>query len=53
MVKKKFTFSAEIIQFKQNQIIGWYEKGISKIMPDIHNISKISNVFLHIYLENV
>jgi len=51
--KKKFTFSAEIIQFKQNQIIGWYEKGISKIMPDIHNISKISNVFLHIYLENV
>lgn len=49
--KKIFTFSPEIIQFKKKQTIGWYEKGISKIMPDIHNISKLSNVFLHLIIE--
>jgi hypothetical protein len=49
--EKKFTFSPEIIQFKKKQTIGWYEKGISKIMPDIHNISKLSNVFLHLIIN--
>jgi hypothetical protein len=48
---KSFTFSPEIIQLKKYQIIVWYEKGISKIMPDIQNISKKSDVYLHIYLQ--
>jgi hypothetical protein len=50
--KIPFTFSPEIIQFKSKQTIGWYKKGISKVMPDIYNISNKSDVFLHICLEN-
>ena len=50
--KKSFTFSPEIIQFKSKQTIGWFKKGIPKIMTDIYNISNKSDVFLHIFLEN-
>lgn len=49
--KKSFIFSPEIMQLKSKQTIVWYGKGISKIMPDIHNISKKSDVYLHIYLH--
>lgn len=48
---KLFTFSPEIIQFKHKQTIVWNGNGISKIMPDIQNISKKSDVYLHIYLQ--
>jgi hypothetical protein len=50
--KKSFTFSPEIIQFKKKQTIGWFQKGIPKMMSDIYNISNKSDVFLHIFLEN-
>jgi hypothetical protein len=49
--KNYFTFSPEIIQLKPKQTIVWYQKGISKIMPDIQNISKKSDVYLHINLQ--
>ena len=49
--KRSFTFSPEIIQLKSKQTIVWYQEGISKIMPDIHNISRKSDVYLHISLH--
>lgn len=50
--KRSFTFSPEILQLKSKQTISWYQCGISKIMPDIHNISKKSDVYLHVYLHH-
>jgi len=49
--KRVFHFSPEIIQLKRKQTICWHFEGIAKIMPDIQNISKKSDVFLHIYLQ--
>lgn len=49
--KRSFTFLPEIIQLKSKQTIVWYQEGISKIMPDIHNISRKSDVYLHISLH--
>jgi hypothetical protein len=50
--KKCFTISPEILQLKSIQTLCWHGEGISKIMPDIHNISKKTDVYLHIYLLN-
>jgi hypothetical protein len=50
--KKCFTICPEILQLKKTQTLCWYGEGISKIMPDIHNISKKTDVYLHIYLES-
>lgn len=50
--KKCFTILPEVLQLKKIQTLCWYGEGISKIMPDIHNISKKTDVYLHIYLES-
>lgn len=49
--KKCFTISPEVLQLKKIQTLCWHGEGISKLMPDIHNITKKSDVYLHVYLE--
>jgi hypothetical protein len=48
---KLFTIPAQKLYIKPYQIIKWAYEGISKISNDIQNISKKTDVYLHVYLE--
>jgi hypothetical protein len=48
---KIFTIHAHTLYIKPYQIIKWAYEGISKISNDIQNISKKTDVYLHVYLE--
>jgi len=50
--KRSFQFIPENLNLKRKQTIRWNKGGISKIMPDIYDISHNSDVYLHIYLQN-
>jgi len=50
--KQSFQFIPGNLNLKRKQTIRWSNCGISKIMPDIYDVSHKSDVFLHIYLQN-